>query len=71
MFKIAKKMGMTNQDIIGEQCIRNNYVLLVGIDEEKKIAWKSYHESLFNIESLHEVEIVCLRQIQLPWYLHQ
>ena len=29
VFKTAKSMVKTNQDIIGEQCIRNDYVVLV------------------------------------------
>ena len=43
-------MVKTNQDIIGEQNIRNNNCLLVVIDEDKKIAWKSNHEKLLNTE---------------------
>ena len=35
LFKIAKRMVKTNQDII---------------DEEKKNAWKTYHEKLLNTE---------------------
>ena len=36
MFKIAKRMDKTNQDIIGEQCIRNGDGVLAVSDEDKK-----------------------------------
>ena len=49
VFKIAKKMVKTKQDIIGEECIRNGDVLAVS-DEDKKIAWKSYHKNLLKTE---------------------
>ena len=42
-------MVKTNQDIISDHCIRNDGVLPVD-DEEKKRAWKSYHEKLLNTE---------------------
>ena len=48
VFKIAKKMVKTNQDIIGEQCIKNDNGILAVKNEDKKIAWKSYHEKLLN-----------------------
>ena len=44
VFKIAKGMVKTDQNIIDEQCIKNG-VLAVS-DEDKKIAWKIYHEKL-------------------------
>ena len=41
-------MVKTNQDIIDVDCFRSyDGVLAVG-DEDKKIAWKSYHEKLLN-----------------------
>ena len=49
MFKISRRMVKTNQDIITDHCIRNDGVLPVD-DEEKKRAWKSYHEKLLNTE---------------------
>ena len=42
-FNITKRMVKTNQDIIGEH-IRNKDDVLVVTDEDKKIAWKSYHD---------------------------
>ena len=38
VFKIAKRIVKTNQDIIGEHCIRNDDGVLVVSDEVKKIA---------------------------------
>ena len=35
-------MVKSNQGIIGEQCINNDYGALAVNDEDKKIAWKSY-----------------------------
>ena len=49
VFKIAKRLVNTNQDIIGEQCVRNCDVLAVS-DEDKEIAWKSYQEKPLNTE---------------------
>ena len=40
-FKIAKSVVITNQDIIGEQWIRNDDGLLAVSDENKKIACES------------------------------
>ena len=48
VFVIVKKMVKTNQGIIGEQCIRNDDGVLAVTYEDKKMAWKSYHEKLFN-----------------------
>ena len=36
-FKISKKIVKTNQDIIAEECIRNDDVMLTVSDEENKI----------------------------------
>ena len=49
-------MGKSNQDIIGEQCIRNNHTVLEVSDEDKKIAWKSYLRS----QGLYVIVIVYL-----------
>ena len=43
-------MVKTNQDIIGEQCVRNDLGVLAVSEEDKKVAWKSYYESLLNTE---------------------
>ena len=39
-------MVQTNQDIIGEQCIRDDVCIMAVSAEYKKIAWKSYLENL-------------------------
>ena len=48
--KIAKVIHKTNQEIIGEQCIRNYGGVLVDLHEDKKILWKIYYEKLFHIK---------------------
>ena len=46
VFKIAKQMKNTNQDVVGEKCIRNDEGNLASTEEEKKLAWKSHYEKL-------------------------
>ena len=48
MSKIARRIVKTNQDIIGEHCIRNDDDILAVSNEDKKIACISYHEKLLN-----------------------
>ena len=48
VFKFAKRMIKTNENIIGEQCIRNDDDVLTVCDNDTKIAWKSYLKKLFN-----------------------
>ena len=48
-FKITKQMARTNQDVVGEKCIRNNHVDLAFVDCAKK-AWKIYYSRLLNEE---------------------
>ena len=38
MFKTAKRMVKTNQDIIGEQCIRKDDSVLAVSNDDRKIA---------------------------------
>ena len=47
VFKTAKRMVKTNEDI-GEQCIKKDNGILAVKNEDKKIAWKSYHKKLLN-----------------------
>ena len=64
VFKIAKAIVKTNQDIIGEQCIRNDEGKLAVTNVDMKQAWKSYHQHLLNTEyewekdNLPEADIV-------------
>ena len=46
VFKIAKRMVQTNQDIIGEHCIKSYDGKLTVGDKEKKTAGKDYLEKL-------------------------
>ena len=48
VFKIAKQMKKTNQDVVGEKCIRNDESNLASTEEEKKLAWKSHYKKLLN-----------------------
>ena len=41
---LIQSMVKSNQDIIGEQCIKNDYDGLTVNDEDKKIAWNSYRK---------------------------
>ena len=47
--KIAKGLLKINQDIVSDQDIIDDGVLAVS-DEDKKIAWRSYHKKLLNTE---------------------
>ena len=64
IFKIAKQMKKTNQDIVGEKCIRKDDGDLAITEKDKKDAWKSYYENLLNTEfewsteNLEQVESV-------------
>ena len=75
VFKIANQMKKTNQDAVGEKCIRNDEGNLASTEEEKKLAWKSHYEKLLNTEfhwdrdSLSEVHPVegPAMQIKKEW----
>ena len=47
---ITKRTVKTNQNIIGEQCIRNNDGVLAVSGKDKKMDWKRCHEKPLNIE---------------------
>ena len=51
VFKIAKNMVKINQNIIGNQCIRNNDGVLAVRDEDEKVTWKSNHKKLLNFQA--------------------
>lgn len=57
VIRISKIVVKTNQDITGNQCIRNNSVLAVK-DEYKKIACERHYENILNTE-LALIEIFC------------
>ena len=50
VFKIAKQIAKTNQDVVGEKCIRNDDGVLACSETEKKAAWKCYYERYLNTE---------------------
>ena len=50
VFKIAKQMDQTNQDIAGEKCVRNDAGELSLSDDEKMKAWVEHYSKLLNVE---------------------
>ena len=64
VFKMTKQMIKTNQDIIGEECIRSDDGELATSEIQKKNAWKCYYDRFLNTEfswdreNLGEVETV-------------
>ena len=46
--RITKRIIRTNQVVICKQCIRDNDVVSGVSNEDKKIAWKIYHENFMN-----------------------
>ncbi|XP_057306130.1 uncharacterized protein LOC130644510 [Hydractinia symbiolongicarpus] len=54
VFKIAKQMKKTNQDVVGEKCICNDEGVLASTEEEKRVAWKNHYQSLIG------TRIICL-----------
>ena len=54
VFKIPNRMVKTNQDVTGEQCVRNHDGVGALSDEDKKITWKNYHENLLNTEFAYD-----------------
>ena len=69
VFKFSKKMIKTNQNIIGEQCIRNyDDDVLTVCDEDQKIVGKVILRS-FVTQNFHGIRIVCFSEIQLAAYI--
>ena len=50
VFRIAKQMDRTNQDVVGEKCVRNDAGELSLNDEEKMKAWVEHYARLLNVE---------------------
>ena len=50
VYRIARQMDRTNQDVVGEKCIRNDAGELSLSDEEKKKAWVEHYARLLNVE---------------------
>lgn len=47
---LFKRLIKTNQDVIDQQCIRNDDRVLAFSDKDQKIVLKSYHEKLLSTE---------------------
>ena len=50
IYRIARQMKRENQDIIGENCVRNDANELALTDEGKKKAWVQHYRKLLNVE---------------------
>ena len=50
IFELAKQMDKTNQDVVGEKCVRNDAGELSLSDEEKMKAWVEHYARLLNVE---------------------
>ena len=50
IYRLAKQMDRTNQDVVGEKCIRNDAGELALTDADKKKAWVEHCSKLLNVE---------------------
>ena len=50
IYKVAKQTVKTNQDVVGEQCVRDDMGTLAYTEDAKKKAWSSHYNHLLNIE---------------------
>ncbi|XP_052271871.1 uncharacterized protein LOC127872585 [Dreissena polymorpha] len=48
--ELAKQMDRTNQDVVGEKCVRNDAGELSLSDDEKMKAWVEHYSKLLNVE---------------------
>ena len=61
VFRIAKQMDHTNQDVVGKNCVHNNAGELALANENKMKAWVEHYARLLNVEfqwpsnEIHEV----------------
>ena len=58
IFKFAKQMDKTNQDVVGEKCVRNDADELSLSDEEKMKAWVEHYARLLNVEWIFYVFVL-------------
>ena len=58
IFKFAKQMDKTNQDVVGEKCVRNDAGELSLSDEEKMKAWVEHYARLLNVEFEWESDLL-------------
>ena len=50
IFHIAKQMDKTNQDVVGEKCVKNDAGELSLSDEQKMKSWVDYYNILLKVE---------------------
>ena len=50
LFKVAKQMRKANQDVVGEQCVKDDTGTLACTVESQTEAWRSHYDRLLNIE---------------------
>ena len=50
IFKLAKQLDKTNQDDVGEKCVRNDTGELSLSDLEKMKAWVEHYARLLNVQ---------------------
>ena len=50
IFKLAKQMDRSNQDVVGEMCLRDDHEMLALSDDEKMKAWVEHYARLLNVE---------------------
>ena len=58
IFKLAKQTDKTNQDVVGEKCVRNDAGELSLSDEEKMKAWVEHYARLLNVEFEWESDLL-------------
>ena len=58
IFKLAKQMDKTNQDVVGKKCVRNDAGELSLSDEEKMKAWVEHYARLLNVELEWESDLL-------------
>ena len=50
IYRIARQMSRENQDIVGENCVKNDAGQLSLTDEDKMKAWVEHYSKLLNVE---------------------
>ena len=50
IYKVSKQMQKSNQDVVGEQCVRDDTGTLACTEEAQKKAWHSHYNHLLNVE---------------------
>ena len=50
VFKLAKQIDMSNQDVVGEKCVKNDAGELSLSEDERMKAWVEHYARLLNVE---------------------